>query len=113
VGGMLRTSPLIALLFLIPALSIAGFPPFSGFIAKLALIIAGFEAHRFVVVSVSLGVGLLTLYVMIRIWIGVFWSPQEEAEPAGARGTTERFGAPPLMLGATAALVAVTLVIAI
>lgn len=111
VGPMLRTSPLIALLFLLPALSIAGFPPFSGFIAKLSLIIAGFEAHDYVIVGVSLGVGLLTLYVMMRIWIGVFWSPRDDANlPASV---AEPVHAPLLMTGATTALVAATLMIAI
>ncbi len=41
VGGMLGTAPVIAVLFLVPALSLAGFPPMSGFIGKFALFDAG------------------------------------------------------------------------
>ncbi len=36
-GGMVRSAPTIAVLFALPALSIAGIPPFSGFVGKFAL----------------------------------------------------------------------------
>ena len=39
--------PWLAILFLIPALSLAGVPPLSGFWAKLAIIKAGFEAQQY------------------------------------------------------------------
>ncbi|MDP8928998.1 MAG: Na+/H+ antiporter subunit D, partial [Actinomycetota bacterium] len=35
-GGLLRRSPLTATLFTLPALSLAGLPPLSGFVAKIA-----------------------------------------------------------------------------
>jgi multicomponent Na+:H+ antiporter subunit D len=41
VGGLATSKPVIAVLFALPALSLAGLPPFSGFIAKLALVDAG------------------------------------------------------------------------
>ncbi len=37
-GDMVRTAPVIAVLFGIPALSLAGIPPFSGFVAKFAVL---------------------------------------------------------------------------
>ncbi|MGH9133434.1 MAG: proton-conducting transporter membrane subunit, partial [Ilumatobacteraceae bacterium] len=40
-GGMVRTAPVVAVLFLVPALSLAGVPPLSGFVAKLGLVDAG------------------------------------------------------------------------
>lgn len=46
VGGMVRTAPVLAGLFLLSALSLAGVPPFSGFVSKLALAEAGVESQR-------------------------------------------------------------------
>ena len=42
IGGMVRTTPFLAAMFLVSALSLAGIPPLSGFISKFALIEAGF-----------------------------------------------------------------------
>ena len=41
VGGLAARRPVIAVLFALPALSLAGLPPFSGFVAKLSLVDAG------------------------------------------------------------------------
>lgn len=75
-GGLYRGYPLAALLFLIPALSLAGMPPFSGFFAKLALVQAGLELGQYAIVAVALGVGFLTLFSMTKIWAEVFWKPR-------------------------------------
>lgn len=83
-GGLYRTHPLLSLLFLISALSIAGIPPLSGFFAKLALIRAGLEAKSFVIVAVALGVSLLTLYSMTKIWNEAFWKPARAEAPPSA-----------------------------
>jgi multicomponent Na+:H+ antiporter subunit D len=87
-GGMARSAPLIAALFLLPALSLAGIPPLSGFVAKLALVQAGVGVGSWAIVAVSLAVSALTLFSMIKIWNGVFWgpTPEEEGEagPVGA-----------------------------
>jgi len=72
-GGLYRTHPWLALLFLVPALSLAGLPPLSGFFAKLILIQAGLEAGMYTVVAVALIVGLLTLLSMLKIWNEAFW----------------------------------------
>ena len=45
IGGMVRTTPLLAAMFLVSALSLAGVPPLSGFISKFALIEAGVATH--------------------------------------------------------------------
>jgi len=72
VGGLYRQSPLLALLFIIPAFALAGVPPLSGFFAKFILIKAGIEASRFGITAVALFTGLLTLYSMIKIWNEAF-----------------------------------------
>ncbi len=73
VTGVLHRYPVIALLFLPAALSLAGLPPFSGFVGKLALVQAGFGAGRWLVVGVSLFASVLTLFSMTKIWSGAFW----------------------------------------
>ncbi|MBK9292208.1 MAG: Na+/H+ antiporter subunit D [Bacteroidetes bacterium] len=75
VGGLLNAYPLLAVLFLIPALSLAGLPPLSGFWSKLLVIKAGIDLQSYVVVFVALFVGLLTLFSMIKIWNEGFWAP--------------------------------------
>ncbi len=73
VGGVYKYYPLIGLLFFIPAFSLAGIPPLSGFWAKFVVIKAGLDLNQFVIVAVALFVGLLTLYSMTKIWNEVFW----------------------------------------
>ncbi len=74
-GGLYRTQPLLAVLFLIPALSLAGIPPLSGFFAKLVLIQAGLDAGQYLIVAVAIFVSLLTLFSMTKIWNEAFWKP--------------------------------------
>ncbi|MEZ4300184.1 MAG: proton-conducting transporter membrane subunit [Polyangiaceae bacterium] len=89
-GGIYRGSPVLAALFLIPALSLAGVPPLSGFWAKLLLVSAGLSAGQGAIVAAALMVSLLTLLSMTKIWNEAFWSePPEGAdiapeEPPGA-----------------------------
>jgi multicomponent Na+:H+ antiporter subunit D len=75
-GGLWARRPLLALLFLVPALSLAGIPPLSGFHAKLFLVRAGLEGGRWGVVAAALAVSLLTLYSMTKIWNEAFAKPQ-------------------------------------
>lgn len=84
IGGLYGPYPWLAALFLVPALSLAGLPPLSGFYAKLFLLMAGLEARSYVAVAVALIVSLLTLYSMIKIWNEAFWKPAP-ATPAERR----------------------------
>ncbi len=80
VDGVLRARPLVGMLFLLPALSLAGVPPFSGFVAKFALVDAGVAGASWAVVGVSLLVSVLTLVSMNKIWVGAFLGePSENA----------------------------------
>jgi len=108
-GGLYEGRPLVAALFLVPALALAGIPPLSGFWAKLALVRAGLQEERYVVVAAALVVSILTLFSMTKIWAEVFWKerPVREDEPrlhyhphipGGAR----------LLLGVPALLLALT-----
>jgi multicomponent Na+:H+ antiporter subunit D len=57
-------------------------PPLSGFLAKLAIVLAAMQAHSFVLAGVALLVSLLTLLSMARVWHHVVWKP---APPSGDR----------------------------
>ena len=111
-GNMVRSAPVVAVLFLLPALSLAGVPPLSGFIPKFALAEAGVTDHRFTIVAVSLVVSLLTLFSMMKIWIGVFWSPVTEP-PTGRPHEVGRIGGPTLMIVPTGVLTALGIAIAV
>ncbi|OXS15593.1 Na+/H+ antiporter subunit D [Zobellella denitrificans] len=91
-GGLYRSAPWLALLFLIPAMSLAGLPPLSGFFAKYTVIKAGVLAESWFMVAIALVVGLLTLYSMIKIWAEAFWKPlPEDAKPLRGGGDPHRY----------------------
>ncbi|MFF0902397.1 UNVERIFIED_CONTAM: Na+/H+ antiporter subunit D [Kocuria sp. CPCC 205316] len=135
-AGMAKISPLLALLYLVPALNLGGIPPFSGFLGKTGLLQAGVDQGdglAYALVAGSVAVSLLTLLAMIRVWNRVFLRAPEDAEypdpillapvPAGSRflltsGAVDdqagRFAGKgdvrlmsPSMLGGASALVAV------
>ena len=72
-GGLHKLYPWLGILFLVPALSLAGLPPFSGFFSKLFLIRACLEVGSDPIVAAALCVSMLTLYSMIKIWTKAFW----------------------------------------
>ncbi|MFH5227441.1 Na+/H+ antiporter subunit D [Antrihabitans spumae] len=81
-GGLAAASPLLGILFLIPALNLGGIPPFSGFIGKVFLLQAGAsEASSLAWILVAGGTvtSLLTLYVMARVWTKAFWRSRADA----------------------------------
>ena len=112
VGQLARSAPVVAVLFLIPALSLAGIPPLSGFVAKFGLLEAGTAQSRWWLVAAAVAVSLLTLFSMTKIWAGAFWSPAE-GEPDGTPHPVGRLGGPALMVLPTAALAAISLAVAL
>ena len=88
-GGLAAASPLLAVLFLIPALSLGGIPPFSGFIGKVTLLQAGVEnggALARILVGGAVTTSLLTLYAVMRVYSKAFWRSRADA-PEGALAT--------------------------
>ena len=78
IGGLYAFAPLLGVLFLIPAFSLAGFPPLSGFWAKYVVILAAMEDGGTWIVAVALVTGALTIYSMTKIWGQAFWTPHPE-----------------------------------
>jgi multicomponent Na+:H+ antiporter subunit D len=117
-GGLLRTSPGLAILFAIPALTLAGVPPTAGFVAKLALLQAGAGSGpaEQAVAGVVVVASLLTLYALVRVWVRVFWgepqTPVPDTDPTDeVLVGTARTSVP--MYAATGGLIAASLAIAV
>lgn len=118
-GGLARLAPVLAALFFIPALNLAGIPPFSGFVGKLGLLQAGVADGRvlgWILVAGSTLTSLLTLYAMMRVWNLAFWRSPRTSSPAtvdpaigptgGAAPARIRTTMPAMMVAPTAVLVA-------
>ena len=110
IGGMAAARPALALLFAVPALSLVGIPPLSGFWAKLLVLQEAFAQERFVWAALGLLVGVLTLYSMMKIWLEAFWKRHPEAGDADLGWQPRRVALVPAWL-ATCLLAAVTLAI--
>jgi len=109
IGGLYKSSPLLAALFVVPAFSLAGFPPLSGFWAKYLIVKASIELEAWLIAFVALFVGLLTIFSMTKIWGMAFWKPH----PEGIEPTPDRAPASvriPMMIP-IAGLAAMTVVI--
>jgi multicomponent Na+:H+ antiporter subunit D len=121
-GGLAKLSPMLALLFFIPGMNLAGIPPFSGFLGKVGLIQAGIELGTPLAYALVVGgvvTSLLTLLAVARVWNRAFWRRPTDAEhpdpvllaPASARisGPGAKLNTvtllPRTMVGSTAGLV--------
>lgn len=74
-GGLYAAKPLLGVLFLIPALSLVGIPPLSGFWAKFMILDEAIAQDRVAWTFIALLVSVLTLYSMMKIWMEAFWRP--------------------------------------
>ncbi|MGV3563269.1 MAG: Na+/H+ antiporter subunit D [Nocardioides sp.] len=85
IGGLARIAPLLAVLFFVPAMNLAGIPPFSGFIGKVGLFQAA-QADDGWLAWTLVGAGaltsLLTLYAVAKTWAVAFWRTPREAHEA-------------------------------
>jgi multicomponent Na+:H+ antiporter subunit D len=115
-GGLHSAAPWLAVLFLIPALSLAGIPPLSGFWAKLAILQAGFGAGQYLLTAIALLAGLLTLLSMLKIWHAAFWqpAPDHDVDADDDLASRERVAgvrARPLLIVPSVVLAVITLAI--
>ncbi|MFJ9173599.1 Na+/H+ antiporter subunit D [Streptomyces sp. NPDC102360] len=84
-GGTMRSAPLLAALWFVPAMNLAGIPPLSGFLGKLGLMRAGAAAGgvwSYTLLAAAAVTSLLTLYVMAKVWNLVFWRAAPAQPPS-------------------------------
>ncbi|MFC5142188.1 Na+/H+ antiporter subunit D [Actinomycetospora rhizophila] len=80
-GGLMKASPVLAVLWFVPAINLGGIPPLSGFVGKLGLVQAGVvdgSALAWILVVVSVLTSLLTLYAVTKVWVLAFWRPADQ-----------------------------------
>lgn len=107
-GGLAAGAPVLAILFFVPAMNLAGIPPFSGFIGKVGLIQAGIEegsVMAWCLVVGSVVTSLLTLYAIAKTWSYAFWRPRatEEHQTIDIPALTPSWGRLSDAIGATIA----------
>ncbi|MCC6458171.1 MAG: hypothetical protein IT328_24675 [Caldilineaceae bacterium] len=103
-AGLRQLQPALAAIFFMTAMSIAGMPPFSGFIGKLSLVEGAVLSGHWLIAAVSLFVSFLTLLTVLRLWQKTFWGePVLPAEPPAS----------PIRLGLTLTPIALLLALSI
>src|SRR5690606_6165697 len=127
IKGLLKAAPLLAVLYFVPAISLGGVPPFSGFIGKFALFdAAAAVGSPMMMVLIFSGIltSLLTLYALMRAWNLAFWREDEDSSETDGRVSylgnapaadeyQERRRIPKIMTVATGGMVGVTLMLTV
>lgn len=85
-GGMMGKAPFASLLMLVGFLSLAGFPPFTGFFAKLFVLQAGFAQGATLATGVALGFGVISLYYNFTTYQRYAWGTGGGAVGAAGAG---------------------------
>jgi len=110
-GGLMQRRPVLAVVFFLAAMSLAGIPPFSGFVSKLSLLQITLDTGHWWVAGVSVLVSVLTLMNMARLWQIAFWGPSNQ--PTVETAPLSRPGGQWLTLGPIAVLIALSLTMGI
>ena len=81
-GSLAKVAPLLAVLYFVPAMNLAGIPPMTGFLGKAGLVQAAAAeggSMSYALIAGGLVTSLLTLYAITKAWNMAFW--QEAPEP--------------------------------
>ncbi|MHA6261237.1 Na+/H+ antiporter subunit D [Sporosarcina sp. CAU 1771] len=84
-GGLMKTHPTLAWMYLIAAFGLAGIPPLSGFVGKLLIVQGAFEAGNTWGSIIILASSLIVLLSVIRIFIYAFWGTPTELPTTNPR----------------------------
>jgi multicomponent Na+:H+ antiporter subunit D len=84
-GGLVRSHPVLAGVFILAGLSLAGLPLFSGFWAKVLIVGAAMDGASYWLAAAALVAGFLNLYCVAKIWMEAFWKAAPEGVDIAAR----------------------------
>ncbi len=90
-GGLIRQYPALGWTFLVASFALAGIPPLSGFVGKVLIVRAGFEAGEYTGAIVVLLSSLVVLYSVVNLFMAVFWKTPETPLPKGKKQTISLF----------------------
>ena len=79
-GGLIKASPVFAIGFLFSIFSIAGFPPFGGFFAKLMVIMGAVKEGHLWVATFAIIAAILTMLYLFRLFNGIFMGKKVQSE---------------------------------
>jgi hydrogenase-4 component F len=79
-GGLRHRMPLTTAFALVGALSLAGMPPFSGFLAKVQVVLAAADARQWLVLGIAVATSLVTMAYMISMVQRTFFGPSRSPE---------------------------------
>ncbi|HKA23842.1 MAG TPA: NADH-quinone oxidoreductase subunit N [Candidatus Eisenbacteria bacterium] len=98
-GGVGKRHPILAALFTLFMLGLAGIPPTAGFVGKLYLFRAGVETHHVQLVIVALLASVVSVYYYLRPVVVMYMQ-----EPSGSPVEVSRSGAASVALAISASI---------
>jgi len=79
-GGLRHRMPFTTGFALVGALSLAGMPPFSGFLAKAQVVLAAADTRQWLVLGIALATSLVTMAYMVSMVQRAFYGAPHSAE---------------------------------
>ncbi|MDQ0178578.1 Na+/H+ antiporter subunit D [Bacillus chungangensis] len=101
-SGLINHYPFLGWTFFISTLTLAGIPPFSGFVGKLLIAKGGFAAGDFIGALIVLLSSLFVLYSLMKVFLNGFWGE--------TKGTINQKAPVSYLLVPTVLLVAITVI---
>jgi hydrogenase-4 component F len=80
-GGLSRAMPVTAACFLTACLALGGAPGLNGFMSKITICMAAMSAGFWWAALIAVLTGVLTLVVLVRVAVGIFWRGSEAPSP--------------------------------